>query len=102
MPSPRKAPAAGAFRVSRGCPMLPETAPDGEIYLSGSHAAREFGVAPSTISTWARKGYLTPAASSGRRALYRMSDVAKAEKLARDAAIRTSGTAKRVRRHQSA
>ena len=82
--------------------LLPDPGPDDETYLTAAQAARVFGVAKPTVTGWVRKGYLTAVPRSGGR-LYRLSDVARAEKLARDAAIRTSGTAKRVqRRHEAA
>ncbi|HUK68230.1 MAG TPA: helix-turn-helix domain-containing protein [Streptosporangiaceae bacterium] len=78
--------------------LLPDEAPDGETYLTNGQAAKVFGVAPSTVSTWVRKGYLARA----RGRLFRLSDVARAEKLARDAAVRTSGSVKRVIRDAAA
>ena len=81
--------------------LLPEPGRDGETYLIAAHAARVFAVAPSTFAGWVRKGYLGPVPGSGGR-LYRLTDIARAEKLAHDAAVRTSGSAKRVRRVRQA
>ena len=84
--------------------MLPDESPDGETYLTVTQAAMIAGVKPPAVRRWVKVGYLTPAAKDGRgRALYTFAAVTKAEKAARDAAIRTSGTAKRVqRRHEAA
>jgi predicted site-specific integrase-resolvase len=82
--------------------LLPECAPDGCDYLTNAQAAMAFGVAPSTVSGWVRAGYLTAAGARGRRAVYRLADVAEAEYQARQAAIRTSGSDKRVRRIRAA
>lgn len=75
--------------------------PDGEEYWTTKQAAEALDVAPSTISTWRRNGYLTPVdGSPPRKPLYRKLDVTKAEKIAYENAIRTSGSAKRSsRRH---
>lgn len=73
--------------------------PDGEEYWITKEAAQAMDVAPSTVSTWRRLGYLTPIdGSPPRRPIYRKLDVARAEKMAYDAAIRTSGSAKRTSR----
>ncbi|MFF5261343.1 hypothetical protein ACFY4C_20565 [Actinomadura viridis] len=73
--------------------------PDGEEYWTTKEAAEAMDVAPSTISTWRRNGYLTPLEGSPpRKPIYRRADVAHAEKMAYDAAIRTSGSAKRTSR----
>ncbi len=74
-------------------------AEDGEIYLTTTDAAREFGVAHNTVSGWRSRGLLIPIPQSPpHKPIYRFIDVAMAEKKARDNAIRTSGTDKRVRR----
>ncbi|OLT13030.1 hypothetical protein BJF79_03785 [Actinomadura sp. CNU-125] len=75
--------------------------PDGKEYWTTKQAAEALDVAPSTISTWRRNGYLTPVPKSPpRKPLYRQCDVIHAEKIAYDNAIRTSGSAKRTsRRH---
>ncbi len=73
--------------------------PDGEEYLTTKQAAAAMDVAPSTVSGWRRKGYLEPHPLSGEgRPIYRKLDVARAEKAAYDAAMRTSGSAKRTSR----
>jgi hypothetical protein len=73
--------------------------PDGEEYWTTKQAAAAMDVSPSTISTWRTNGYLQPAdASPSRRPLYRRSDVVKAERLAYEAALRTSGSMKRTSR----
>jgi DNA-binding transcriptional MerR regulator len=83
--------------------LLPDESSDGEIYLTAAEAAAVAGVKPPAVRRWVRIGYLTPAAKDPRgRALYTFAAVTRAEKLARDAAIRTSGTTKRVRRHHEA
>lgn len=75
--------------------------PDGEEYWTTKQAAEAMDVAPSTVSTWRRNGYLTPIEGSpDRKPIYRKLDVIHAEKIAYDNAIRTSGSAKRTsRRH---
>lgn len=75
--------------------------PDGEEYWTTKQAAEAMDVAPSTVSTWRRNGYLIPVEGSpDRKPIYRKLDVIHAEKIAYDNAIRTSGSAKRTsRRH---
>ncbi|HEV2255383.1 MAG TPA: hypothetical protein VGS06_19555 [Streptosporangiaceae bacterium] len=73
--------------------LLPDPAPDGEIYLTTAQAAQAMGRKPPAIRRWVRIGYL-PEAAPG---LYAFSAVAAAEKRAREAAIRTSGTDARAR-----
>lgn len=74
--------------------------PDGEEYVTRQQAARLMGVDPRTISTWERRDYLKRVQGfPPRKPLYLLSDVIDAEKSARDAAIRTSGTQARVVRH---
>lgn len=71
--------------------------PDGERYVTRKHAAQLAGVAPVTITHWVRMGYLKPLdGCPPRRLLFRLDDVAEAEKQAHDAAVRTSGSDKRV------
>lgn len=78
---------------------LPAPGPDGRIWLTTKQAAEEMHVAPCTITAWRHKGYLTPhPASPPRHPLYCMDGLIKAEQCAREAALRTSGTLKRVRR----
>lgn len=73
--------------------------PNGEEYWTTKQAAEEMQVSPSTISGWRRKGYLKPHPNSpSRHPLYNRLDVSHAEKLAYEAAIRTSGSAKRTTR----
>lgn len=73
--------------------------PDGEEYLTSKQAAEAMDVQPATIASWRRKGYLTAVAGSPKnRPVYRRIDVARAEKMAYDAAVRTSGSAKRSSR----
>lgn len=63
---------------------------DGEIYMDTQGAAEEFGVAPCTVSKWKQRGLLVPMPQSPRnKPIYRMVDVACAEKAARDNAKRT-------------
>lgn len=75
---------------------------DGEEYLTTSEAADRMGVVPATIYGWRRKGYLSPHPQSPPGApMYARMDVARAERTAYEAAIRTSGSAKRTsRRHE--
>lgn len=73
--------------------------PDDIEYWTTKQAAEGMDVSPSTVSGWRRKGYLTPIDESPPgRPIYRKLDVARAEKTAYDAAIRTSGSAKRSSR----
>lgn len=70
-----------------------------ETYVVTKTAAELMGVTPSTITHWRTNGYLAPIPGSPpHKPLYRWADVIEAEYLARQAAIRTSGTDKRVRR----
>lgn len=79
--------------------LLPDPAPDGDVYVSTAQAARAMGVKPPTIRSWVKLGYLPEAALRA----YRLSDVSAAEAIARRNAIATSGTDKRVQRcHQEA
>jgi len=79
--------------------ILPAAAPDGKTYLSTSQAAEAAGVQPPAVRRWVRIGYLDPVARDEHgRSLYEFSAVMDAEKMARDAAVRTSGTAKRATR----
>lgn len=74
-------------------------AEDGEIYVDTRGAAEQFGVAPCTISSWKRRSLIVPIPESPPgKPIYRLQDVAMAEKKTRDNALRTSGTLKRVRR----
>jgi hypothetical protein len=78
---------------------LPPPAPDGTVWLTTAQAAAEIRVAPCTITSWRVKGYLVPhPASPPRHPLYSLDDLIRAEQAARAAALRTSGTLKRVRR----
>jgi len=73
--------------------------PDGIEYWTTKQAAEALDVSPSTVSGWRRKGYLAPIdGSPPRRPIYRKLDVARAEKTAYDAAMRTSGSKKRTSR----
>jgi hypothetical protein len=72
---------------------------DGVEYLTTAEAAAAMDVHPATISTWRRRGYLTPHPDSpDGHPFYSRLDVARAEKRAYDAAMRTSGSAKRSSR----
>ena len=79
--------------------LLPPEAADGETYVFTKTAAEAMGVAPCTISQWARRGYMKPMSwSPARHPVYRWSDVQAAEKLTRENGIRTSGSDKQVQR----
>ena len=86
---------AGAFAYPGGGArmLLPDPAPDGEIYISTAQAAKAMGRQPPAIRRWVRVGYLQEAAPG----LYKLSDVTAAEAKARQAAVRTSGTDTRAR-----
>jgi len=73
-------PKVGGARV-----LLPDAAPDGEVYLTTAQAAEAMGVKPPAVRRWVRIGYL-PETAPG---VYAFSAVTAAEKLARDAAART-------------
>jgi excisionase family DNA binding protein len=73
--------------------LLPDAAPDGEVYLTTVQAAEAMSVTPRTVRYWVASGYL-PEAVPGRKgrggsALYAFSAVTGAERLARDAAAAT-------------
>lgn len=73
--------------------------PDGERYVTRSHAAALKGVAAGTVDGWVRKGYLKPLdGCPPRHLMFNLADVDAAEVLAYEAALRTSGTGKRVTR----
>jgi hypothetical protein len=81
---------------------LPPPSQDGTIWLTTAQAAAEMRVAPCTITSWRTKGYLAPhPASPLRHPLYSLDDLIGAEHAARAAALRTSGTLKRVRRDRA-
>jgi predicted site-specific integrase-resolvase len=65
--------------------LLPDPAPDGEIYLTTAQAAEAMDVTTHTVRRWVRSGYLTEAAPS----VYAFSAVTTAERVAREAATRT-------------
>jgi hypothetical protein len=80
---------SGAFAYPGGARMLlPDPAPDGEIYVTTAQAAQAMGRQPPAIRRWVKLGRL-PESAPG---IYRLSDVAAAEQLAREAAIRTTGS----------
>ena len=89
--------------MSGGCvplDIIPHRSPDGEEFVTRQQAAALMGVKPDTIATWERRGHLARIPGCPpRRPLYRMADVIDAEYKARQAALRTSGTETRVRRH---
>jgi len=83
--------------------VMPARAPDDRVYLTTAQAAEEFGVTQDCIRRWRKLGYLKPAVTSSRgRSLWEFGALARAELLARDAAIATSGSDKRVRRNLAA
>lgn len=78
---------------------LPAPAPDGETYVTTTLGARLLNVAVCTISSWKAKGYVQPVSGSpARRPLYRWDELVEAEFIARQNAIRTSGSDAQVRR----
>jgi predicted site-specific integrase-resolvase len=83
--------------------LLPAPAANEKIYLTTAQAAEAFGVSPDAVRRWVRVGYLEPAVRGERgRLLFEYVAVGRAEKMARDAAIATSGTDRRVRRKLAA
>ncbi len=83
--------------------LLPERAPDGCIYLTPAQAGEAMGVSAAAVLRWEKAGYLEAAVKDERgRRLYEYGAVIEAEFLARQAAIRTSGSDARVRRHHAA
>lgn len=96
-------PGAGAFPCPGVRMLLPDRAPDGRVYLTVRQAAEAAGVKPPAVRRWERLGYLTRVATDSRgHAIHELSAVLGAEKLARDAAVRTSGCDKRARRSREA
>lgn len=72
---------------------------DGVEYLTTTEAAAAMDVSPAAVKTWRRRGYLVPHPDSPEgHPFYAYVDVARAEKKAYDAAVRTSGSAKRSSR----
>ena len=69
--------------------LLPDAAPDGEVYLTTAQAAEAMGVTPRMVRYWVESGYLPEAVPGkkgrGRSALYAFKAVTAAERLARDA-----------------
>lgn len=81
----------------------PHTGPDGHLYVTRAQAAHLKGVTPAAIGGWIRRGYLKPVpGSTPRRQLFRLDDVDAAEAAAYEAALRTSGSDKRVERRLTA
>ena len=81
---------------------LPEPAANGVVYLCTRQAAELFGVACCTISSWKTKGYLRPLdGSPPRKPMYAYDDLVQAEYTAWQAALRTSGTDKRIARRRA-
>jgi hypothetical protein len=77
--------------------------PDGERVVSRAQAAAIKGVTGATIDGWVRKGYLEPIPGCPpRQRLFLLDDVDAAETRAYLAAVRTSGSDKRVERHVAA
>ncbi|MER7361905.1 hypothetical protein [Nonomuraea wenchangensis] len=73
--------------------------PDGEPCVTRQQAALLKGVKPATVDRWVRIGYLAPIPGCPpRRRLFKVSDVDEAEQRAYEAAVRTSGSDKRVHR----
>lgn len=73
--------------------------PDGTEYWTTKQAAEAMQVTAATITGWRRRGYLKPHPNSPKgHPVYARLDVARAEKQAHDAALRTSGSAKRTTR----
>ncbi|MEC3996420.1 hypothetical protein VSR01_24070 [Actinacidiphila sp. DG2A-62] len=58
--------------------------------LPAALAAREVGVAPATLRTWVRLGYLTAAGKVGRAHVFRLEDVFAAERAAHGGTRRPS------------
>jgi|HubBroStandDraft_6_1064221.scaffolds.fasta_scaffold191766_2 hypothetical protein len=65
--------------------LLPDPAPDGEIYVTTAQAAEAMRLKPPAIRRWVKIGYLAEAAPGW----YAFSAVTAAERLARDAEART-------------
>jgi len=78
---------------------LPEPRKDGETYLTTTQSAFVIGVATCTISAWRKRGWITPIPGSpNRRPVYRLSELRLTEQVARENAIKATGTDERVRR----
>lgn len=81
--------------------MLPDfhVGPDGEKYVTRAQAAKIKGVALGTIDGWIRKGYLASIPGCPpRHQMFKLADVDRAETTAYLAALRTSGSGRRVER----
>ncbi len=100
---PRQRFDARGFCVSGGVPMRLHLDSDGQQYVTRQQAAALKGVCPRTVDRWVRIGYLAPIPDCPpRRRLFLLGDVDEAERLAYLAAVRTSGSDKRVQRHVAA
>lgn len=95
---PRHRYAVRGISRAGGTMLLPDAAPDGRIYLTSAQAAEITGVKPAAVRRWEHIGYLESAPGTSRRKLYEYTAVLRAERLAREAAIRTSGSDTRVQR----
>src|SRR5690554_6215380 len=101
MPASRSA--AGIFHAPRGGGGVPHgeflTGPDGEQLVPRAQPAALKGVKPPTVDPRVPADYPAPIPGCPpRRRLFRLDDVDRAETLAYEAAVRTSGSAKRVTR----
>lgn len=73
--------------------------PDGGRCVTRQQAAAIKGVSVATVDRWVRIGYLAPIEGCPpRRRLFNLADVDAAELLAYQAAVRTSGSDRRVER----
>lgn len=96
---PRNAFSAGAFACLGVPRMRFHYDPDGEPCVTRQQAAVLKGVKPATVDRWVRIGYLAPIPGCPpRRRLFKVADVDEADRLAYEAAVRTSGSDKRVHR----
>lgn len=85
VPKPRHRDVFGVFAFQE--PTLSpavKSAPYGpDDLVTASVAAQQFGITVQAISNWVNRGHLAPADTSGRRKMYRIIDLAKAEYLTR-------------------
>ncbi len=83
--------------------LLPSAAPDGEQYLFTKEAAEAMGVAVCTVSSWRRKGLISPLPGSPpRKPLYSLAQLRQAEEQTRERAIAATGTDRAVQRKRGA
>lgn len=86
-PNPLKHSMSGGFCYAQGRlkPLSIGFAPQGlDTLVTATEAAEDCGVSLSCIANWVKRGYLKASGLEGKRKLYRLRDVAEAERATRN------------------